>query len=195
MPSQPAEPASAEDSRLLQQLQHGHPDERAAAFRMLVDQYGEPLYRTACLHLSDPTAADDAAQETLIAAWDASGRRQIRTAVKAWLYGTLTNQCRRLRRTLARRRTHEQAAGELRVRQTGDPPARAEQEASRCRVQGVILDLTDALRDVMVLRFYQGLTVEQTAAALHIPAATVRSRTHAAKKLVSQRMGLEPDEA
>lgn len=57
-----------------------------------VANYGDYLYRYALMRLKDPSAAEDAVQETLLAAWKARDRFDGRVAEKYWLRGILRNK-------------------------------------------------------------------------------------------------------
>jgi RNA polymerase sigma-70 factor (TIGR02943 family) len=83
--------------------QHIVSDERQAPSRTLrssassapsdpgawVTQHGDALYRYALLHLSDPSAAEDAVQETLLAAWQARRSFAGQSSERTWLIGIL----------------------------------------------------------------------------------------------------------
>ena len=74
------------------------------ALTLLVNTHGERLTRAAWLYLGDAHAAQDAAQDALIAAWDGAGRTTQQTVLGAWLMGILINCCRKQVRAATRRR-------------------------------------------------------------------------------------------
>lgn len=55
-------------------------------------EYGDFLYRYALLHLRDPALAEDAVQDTLLAAIEAHGRFQKQSAERTWLVGILKHK-------------------------------------------------------------------------------------------------------
>ncbi len=57
-----------------------------------VDQYGDYLYRYALMRLKNPTSAEDAVQETFLAAMKGVDRFDGRTDIKYWLRGILRNK-------------------------------------------------------------------------------------------------------
>jgi RNA polymerase sigma-70 factor (ECF subfamily) len=57
-----------------------------------LEQYRSYLLRYAVLQLRDPVAAEDAVQETLLAAIEASGRYAGKSSVKTWLTGILKHK-------------------------------------------------------------------------------------------------------
>lgn len=173
-----------EDAALLAQLRKR--DERA--LDQLLHRFGDALMRTAWLVLGDGSAADDAVQQTLIAAWEGAHRTRLNTPLRPWLFGILTNICRKWQRSTTRRRRHEQAAAAGRVEV--DPPEPVTDEALALeRMRQALAALSVPLREVVVLRFEQGLSVDETADALGIAVGTVKSRTHAAVAELRRRLG------
>lgn len=57
-----------------------------------LDEHGSALYRYALLHLRDPHKAEDAVQETLLAALTAHGRFAGGASVRTWLVGILKHK-------------------------------------------------------------------------------------------------------
>jgi RNA polymerase sigma-70 factor, ECF subfamily len=65
-----------------------------------VDEYGDCLFRFALMRLRDPTRAEDAVQETFLAALKGGSKFAGRSAEKSWLIGILRNKiCDYFRKT------------------------------------------------------------------------------------------------
>lgn len=146
------------------------------ALTMVVERYSLMLTKAAWLYLADAHAAEDAVQETFLAAWDAAKRTTDHTCLRAWLFGILANHCRKHVRAATRRRRRERLVAANR-------PVLAEADAAALRLEALqkaLGRLGDEHREVVILRFWQGLSVEETAAALGVPPGTVKSRCHAA---------------
>ena len=62
--------------------------------------------------------------------------------------------------------------------QAAAPPATKGRRASREKLAAVLAMLPEGQREVLVLRFVDGLSLEEIAGALHIPLGTVKSRLH-----------------
>lgn len=98
---------------------------------------------------------------------------------RAWLYGIATNLLRRHWRSEQRalRSQHRSAAS---VSVTGDPLLAVEDRFDARRDVDRVLEAVALLdpddRDVLLLTVWEGLTSAEVAAALGIPAGTVRSR-------------------
>lgn len=158
------------------------------ALRELVDQYGSALTGAAYLYLGDRDAAEDMAQECLIAVWYGARKAKTGTKLQSWLYGILFNQCRKYRRSLWRRLRRQEVAGAM-LRQNEEDRGSQEQSESLREALG---RLDETLRAVIILRFERGMSVLQTADALGVPEGTVKSRTHAAVRQLRKLLGTKP---
>jgi RNA polymerase sigma-70 factor (TIGR02960 family) len=67
-----------------------------AAFERLVDRYRRELYALCYRVLGSVQDAEDATQESLLAAWRGLGSFEGRSSLRAWLYRVCTNACLRL---------------------------------------------------------------------------------------------------
>jgi RNA polymerase sigma-70 factor (ECF subfamily) len=107
--------------------------------------------------------------------------------VEPWLYQIVRNRVRDVSRRERFRRTESLDAWlEFERTETVDPSAgpavEAEQSDLRRRVWLAISELTDAHREIIVLRDYHDLSYREIAGVLSIPPGTVMSRLHAARR-------------
>lgn len=172
-----------EDSGLLEGLRR----HREEALEVLIELYGSALTRAAYAYLSDRSAADDIVQETFIAAWDGAHRTSDATKVRSWLFGILFNRMRKHLRTQTRRKRREEKAAELRVEMRVD--GNGQHALSDEDLHTALQQLDEKARSVIVLRFQERLSVEETARALDIPEGTVKSRTSAALRKLREGLG------
>jgi RNA polymerase sigma-70 factor (ECF subfamily) len=73
------------------------------AFRELTEQYGRELQVHCYRMLGSFQDAEDALQETLLAAWQGFARFEGRSSLRTWLYRVATNRCLDARRSASRR--------------------------------------------------------------------------------------------
>jgi len=85
--------------QLIEQAQAGDGD----AFRELVDPYRRELQVHCYRMLGSLHDAEDALQETLLAAWQGLGGFEGRSSLRTWLYRVATNRCLNMVRSTARR--------------------------------------------------------------------------------------------
>jgi RNA polymerase sigma-70 factor (ECF subfamily) len=147
------------------------------AVQELVDLYGDRLLRSALLLCGDENTAEDLVQDTFLEAIRSAHRFQGRSAIYTWLHGILLNLTRRGRREQQRLVYDE----ELVHREVS--PA----EAGLCQLDAVVAasalvdalrQLSDAHREVVVLRYYENMKMEEISMALNVSIGTVKSRLH-----------------
>jgi RNA polymerase sigma factor (sigma-70 family) len=93
-------PVSAE-AELVAQLQQGS----EAAFRRLVEQYQQRIYRTVLALLPSPEEAEDVAQEVFVEVYQTIDRFRGEAALSTWLYRLATSRAlKNRRRARARKR-------------------------------------------------------------------------------------------
>ena len=160
-----------------------------AAFTELGRGQMHRLYAIARLILRDDDRAHDATQEALIGAWrDIKGLRDP-DKFEPWIRRTLVNACYREARS-AKRRTA--AEGQVRAieaeTETADP---AHVAADRDELARAFETLAPEARALIVLHYYLGLPMHETALILGLPEGTVKSRLHRTR--VQLRATLEAD--
>ena len=148
------------------------------------------VYRVTMAILGDEADARDAAQETFIAAW-----RQIRSVrdperFDAWLQRVAVNAARMTHRSRRRRGVREIPQSHLGSART--QPLIDEGAAADARVlDGALRTLDIDQRSILVLHHLEGRTVAELAAILDIPAGTVKSRLHAARRSLQSAIDAE----
>jgi RNA polymerase sigma-70 factor, ECF subfamily len=151
-----------------------------AAYTALVELHQEAVFRLAYLLLGDSGDADDVAQETFIHAFRALHRFDTSRPLRPWLLRITTNLARNRWRSISRYVAMIQRMGrsdsEMIERTAKDESAHWDAQALREAVGK--LDRAD--QEVIYLRFFLDMTVDETADVLKIPAGTVKSRLHRA---------------
>lgn len=151
-------------------------DARERAFAELVDRAAlDRGYRYATLMLGNRAEAEDATHDAALTAWRKFGDLHDAERFEAWFGRILVNACRdRLRRR--RRLPIRVEVDVLQLATTdGDP---SDVFARRQALVGALRTLSPEHREVVILRFYEDLTVEQIAERTGSRAGTVKSRLH-----------------
>ncbi len=197
----------AEDPPIVQVGRHADfaEDARDRAFQGLVDRRAlDAAYRYATLLLGDPADAEDATHDAALTAWRRFGELRDPAKFDAWFGRILVNACRdRLR---ARRRTpvlldeagwSDASEGTRRWTARGsewEPVDHAEVFARRQALAQALRSLSVEHREVIVLRFYVDLTVDQIAERTGVASGTVKSRLHHALRKLREAVGAEDEE-
>lgn len=154
------------------------------AFDELVVRHQAAVFRFARAATEEPAAAEDVLQETFLAAWRAAGTFQGRSAVRTWLLTIARNQAWHQRERVGRVPLVDAPLPELgEAAGWGDqsPEDAAVRSQRRGRLARALELLGPEEREVLVLRELEELSGEETAAALGIGLAAMKSRLHRAR--------------
>jgi RNA polymerase sigma-70 factor, ECF subfamily len=173
------------------------------AFEEVMRRHNRMLFRTARAILRDDSEAEDALQDAYIQAFRSMQSFRGESKLSSWLVRIVANQA------LMRRRKRLRGAQVISIREDygrslepmeeddmsdREGPERAAGRAELRRLLEARIDsLPDAFRAVFVLRAVEELSVEETAAALGIPEATVRTRFFRARSLLREAFSQEID--
>ena len=163
-------------------------DRDREAYAELIRVRGDRLYALAQRILRDIDRAEDALQEALVIAWhDLPGLRDP-DRFDAWLHRLVVRAClseaKRERRYLSNLRILP-----IDITATNDDFLSV---ADRDQLERGFRRLSIDHRAVVVLHTYMGLTLDEVADTLGVPAGTVRSRLHYAVRAL--RAALDADE-
>src|SRR5687767_7512560 len=159
------------------------------ALETLIRLHNGTLYRTARAILRDDAEAEDAVQDAYLQAYRALGSFRGESKLSTWLVRIAANEALMRRRRNASRAAVVQMDGTTHAEETHisdlpGPENEAERSEQRRLPEARIDALPDGYRAVFVLRAVEELTVEETAAVLAIPEATVRTRYFRARGLL-----------
>jgi RNA polymerase sigma-70 factor (ECF subfamily) len=164
-----------------------------AAIEALIEAHGTRLLRSATLLCGNETNAEDLVQDTFVEAFRSIHRFRGQASLYTWLHSILLNLTHHYHRKSKRLvYDNELAAQEGLV---------SEEQPSALDLESASMDLTRALRqlshphrEVLVLRFYEHMKIDEMARRLGISNGTVKSRLHYAiremQKLFPKEMNL-----
>lgn len=154
------------------------------AMARLVNEHYDAVYRF-CARRVGPEMALDMAQETFIIADRTLRTFEGRSSLSSWLFGIAQNCIRNANR---KRRIEP-------VDWIEDCPVESHEKQliDREALRKAILALSDEHREVVLLHEVDGLTYDEAAQVLGVPAGTVKSRLHHA--FIALRRSLHSSEA
>src|SRR5687768_9522729 len=151
------------------------------ALETLMRLHNRMLFRTARAILRDDAEAEDAVQDAYLQAHRKLGTFRGESKLSTWLVRIAANEA------LMRRRRNPRLAEPPEHEAVSDAPG-PQDDAERAEMRRLLETHIDALPDgyraVFVLRAVEEFSVEETAAVLAIPPATVRSRYFRARGLL-----------
>jgi RNA polymerase sigma-70 factor (ECF subfamily) len=187
-----------DEEQLLAGLRRHDPD----ACTCLVKRFAPLVYARVLRLLGDPDEAEGALQGTFVSACAKLDTYEGRSGLGTWLYRIATNealmQLRRARPQVPLDDIAETLASSDLPQQfqlwPADPADLALDHELRDELETALQSLTEGLRAVFVLREIQGLSTEETAAALGLGESAVKVRLHRARlrlrELLSAYLGL-----
>lgn len=148
-------------------------------FAQNIEALRPKLYRTAFCYFGDETTALDVLDEAVYRGLCASGKLREPKYFATWMTRILLNECHREQK----RRSRFQAMDSIQ-----EPAA---EELDDLSLQDAILRLPKDLKEVVVLRFFSGFTLSETAEALNIPQGTAATRQRRALNLLKLELEVE----
>ena len=148
------------------------------AFRYLVELHKDVVYGTAYLMTGNRSLAEEQMQEAFLAAWRGIQGFQVGRPFKPWLVhilvnGVLTQQRKRVLSTVPLDDLDPSSEGT-------DLVEEVEALQRRTAVREALSGLNQEQRQVIILRYFAGLTVPELARAIGKREGTVKSRIHRA---------------
>jgi RNA polymerase sigma-70 factor, ECF subfamily len=185
MSQPPRNPESlAEDARWIATiLSGGEAAEREECYRKLMRKYWKVVAVIATSKLGDPREAEDITQEAFIRAFRSLGRLSEPVAFLGWLLKIARNLATdrlRSRRTMVSLDALGDAAEEMPGfhdrSATTDPSRGLESDEDAAQVMKALEDLPEKYREVVALRYLEGLDGKAMSRFLGEPEGTVRNR-------------------
>lgn len=175
-----------------------------AAFELLMRSHNRTLYRAARAILKNDADAEDALQEAYLRVYRNIAGYRGQSRLATWLTRIVINEAL----TRIRRQTRERVVIPF-AHETNDEhdqpaedamkPEQPDQATLRAETRRLLEQKIDQLptdfRVVFMLRAVEEMSVEETAQALDIPAATVRSRFFRARGLLRESLARQIDSA
>ena len=151
----------------------------------LIDQYSPLIYRLLLSMLRDPSAAEDALQETFIKAMRALPEFEGRSSLSTWLYRIASNEALMMLRkkhpeVISLEQGGQDEEGEAEPIQIVDwcclPESELMSSEARQQIDAAIGQLPESLRLVFLLRDVEGLSIRETAQVLNLSEQNVKTR-------------------
>ena len=147
----------------------------------LMEQYGSTLLRMSALYLKDADLAQDAVQETFLKAYRRLSDYRGDSSEKTWLTSICINVCRDMLRTAWFRH-------QSRIDVDSLPERPADFDFPDNTVLTEVMQLPAKYREVILLRYYEGLKLKEIASALGLSDGRVRSRLNKANGILRDRL-------
>jgi RNA polymerase sigma-70 factor (ECF subfamily) len=166
---QPSNEEPQNDHELIAAVNHGD----AGAFEALYRRHRDWVVTVAFRFTGDHSLALDVLQETFLYFLKRFPGFALTCQLRSFLYPAVRNLS-----IAARRKAHRLQSSDGELPEVEAAPPAPSGEAERDKLFGVMSVLPEAHREVLLLRFVDGLSLAEIAEALGIPLGTVKSRLH-----------------
>jgi RNA polymerase sigma-70 factor (ECF subfamily) len=178
--------ARREDPELLRAVSSGD----LGALGELYDRYARDVWRAVRRSLVDPADVEDIVHAVFMKLPQVAASYDGRPTCRAWLCGVAVRLAMRHRRGLGRfQRMLRGFAGSRSAPISASPEQNASDREELLCFGHALARLSAKKRAVFVLVELEGLSSEEAAAALEIPAATVRTRLFHARREIDDALG------
>ncbi|HKA54581.1 MAG TPA: sigma-70 family RNA polymerase sigma factor, partial [Candidatus Binatia bacterium] len=175
--------AGLSDTQLLEQIRTG--TEETAAFEAVVRRHG-PMVLGVCRQvLRNEADAEDAFQAIFLTLSQKASSIQKHASVGSWLYGVAHHVATNLKRSLARRRSHESRGGTASV---ADPLSAITVREAQEILREELARLPEKYRSPLVLCSLEDLTRDEAARQLGWSVQTLKTRLEQARNLLLRRL-------
>lgn len=159
------------DAECVRQCLNGHPE----AFSDLLRRYQAPLVRYLTGRLGNEEAAVEAAQETIVRAYCALRKLKKPDAFRSWLLGIAGRVAMETQRSQRRRIVSLRSEPAVNPDDHPDPT-----------LDQAVAGLPEIYRQVVLLRYYGGLSCAEVGRELGVPVGTVTMRLSRAYALLRE---------
>jgi RNA polymerase sigma-70 factor (ECF subfamily) len=161
------------------------------AFTKLVEEHQTHVYNLCYRMLGESEAAEDAAQETFLRAYQNLHRYDRSRSFATWLLSIGAHYCidRLRRRKLSVFSIDEEkddgTSFEIRDTASPDPEAESVKREDRDRLHVLLKDLDDTDRAAIILRYWHDYSEIEIADSLNLTVSAVKSRLHRARRALA----------
>ncbi len=160
------------------------------SFSLLVEKYQRPVFSVCYRMLGTPTAAEDAAQEAFIRAYQALDRFDPERSFATWILSIASNysidQLRKKKVTILSMDNESYAW--LAPPDPGPSPEKAALDKEKgALVQAILAELNETDRAAVILQYWHEYSYEEIAETLDLSSSAVKSRLFRARKLMAER--------
>ena len=160
------------------------------AFGKLVEKYQRPVYSVCYRMLGTPTAAEDAAQEAFIRAYQALDRYDPNRSFATWLLSIASNysidQLRKKKVTILS--MDNEKYGWMAPPDPGPSPEKSALDKEKgALVQIILADLPEIDRAAVILQFWHDYSYDEIAETLGLSSSAVKSRLFRARRIMAEK--------
>lgn len=150
------------------------------AYAAVVNTYRPYLFQRCVRHLRNAADAEDVLQEVFLNAYRFANRYQGRASLKTWLTTIANNQCNTFLRRRQRQTSVQHLLAEIDIDEAACAASAAQAEEQRLIVAKAMIKVSPTAREVLSLRYWLELPLEEIAQTLGIGLCATKMRLYRA---------------
>lgn len=153
----------------------------------LMEQYGDNIMQLAFTYVKQNQIAEDITQEVFIKCYEKIGEFRNESSYKTWLYRITVNKCKDVLKSYGYRnlKFFEGITEKLRFTEK-TPEVEIIQNEESLFISHSVLKLPIKYREVIILYYFEDLTLQEISELLELNISTVKTRLHRARHLLKQ---------
>jgi len=161
------------------------------AFTQIVETYQKPIYNLCYRMLGEPTAAEDAAQETFLRVYQNLHRYDLSRAFGTWILSIAAHYCIDLLRKKKFKMFSMDAENdngmtfELPDASAPNPEAESVKRELHARLHILLKDLDETDRAAVIMRYWHDFSEKEIAQSLDLTVSAVKSRLHRSRRALA----------
>lgn len=167
------------DAELVTRCQNELPEE-LTSYRELLLRYEGLVFNTCNKLLGSRQDAEEITQDSLVQVYHKIHQFEGRAAFKTWLYKIVRNYCRNRLSKIIRKREGQKAYGQHTMNVVSDYDQARQKMRVTARVDEALNKLKQSDREIVVLKFMSGLTIQEIADVFEIGLSAAKMRLYRA---------------
>ncbi len=148
----------------------------------LMRKYGNDVLRTAYMYVKDSHLAEDIFQDVFIKVNQKLSTFQGNSSIKTWIIRITINTCKDYIKSAWNQRVVPMSEYQENTFTSDSDFTAVEKEEDNKIIRKMVMDLPDKYKDVLLLVYYQDMTISEAASFLNIAEGTAKSRLSRAKE-------------
>lgn len=164
-------------------------DSKEALLDELIHLYGDDLKRTAFMYVNDLSQSEDIIQEVFISCYKNLNNFRQKSSYKTWLYRITINKCKDYQRKWSFRNIVYKPIVEPIKNQFAESPQQVyEKQEDSNELISVIASLPHKYKEVLILFYYQQMTMKEISEVSGLKMNTVKSRLSRGKTMLKDEL-------
>jgi RNA polymerase sigma-70 factor (ECF subfamily) len=170
-----------DEQELIRQMKSGD----RASFDRIYEKYRTPIFRSAYLICGNRADAEDVLQDTFVTCWLCIGQLRKEESFRYWLFRIMTQAARKRAKERSRQLPDEDIVNridQMAVSSSMEAADEYERTSDKTVLEAALSALDQASREVVVLYYYEEMSVREVAKTLRLLEGTVKSRLYFARR-------------